>query len=474
MCSTRHLLRALVLALALSVVSVAAIAPRLRADGVPDRGAAQPLWATYPTCTMPLVNTGWDSRVTLPPYAGIAQPFGFTANVAACSLKVDPSYTFGRLEVVQWDAANLLPDPTTVALRSVALNSSNMAWNWLHVQMTPPLVTRAIAHVAGAPSASGALTYVGTYPYNSTSFRYTADGDPALPAGFYATGSGYHALAGAHPVHGLTLCGGDVGLQDLRVVQSVMATDTRLDWSRHDVLQRFRVPRRVRLHWVEFAYDSTATWYSFGSVSILRDGLAGASPPLELPPPLLSATFSASYETSPPSPAWHSHFDFDSSLVLEPDVDYWLLVTPANQFQLRAHALTGGEGADFTAGIGPMWSRNTNGQPWTLENARALSFRVIGDTASVVSVDDAPRRSPLELRATPNPSRGASMLAWSGATGRVKLEVLDARGRRVSDDVTLPAASGRWAWSATRSGRPLPAGLYFVRATDSEGRAAIA
>ncbi len=446
------------------------LAPRLRADAARDAG---PLWASYPTCSLPVVNTGWDSRITLPPYAGIAQPFGFIANVAACSLKVDPSYTFGRLELVQWDTANLMPDPTTVALRSVALNSSNMAWNWLHVQMSPPVVTRAIAHVAGPPSATGALTYTGTYPYNSTNFRYTADGDPSLPAGFYATGSGYQPLGGSHPVHGISLCGGDVALQDLRVVQSVMATDTKLGWSRHDVLQRFRVPRRVRLYWVEFAYDSALSWNSVGSVAILRDGMEGANPPLELPPSLLSASFASSYETSPPAAAWHGHFDFDSSLVLEPGVDYWLRVTPANQFQLRAHTVTGAEGPDFTAGIGPMWSRTQNGQPWNLEPA-ALSFRVIGDTTSVVGVDATPSRSPLELRATPNPSRGASVLTWSGARGRVKFEVLDARGRRVTADAFGAGASGQWTWTAARAGRPLPAGLYFVRATDSEGHAALA
>ncbi|MBK7368588.1 MAG: T9SS type A sorting domain-containing protein [Candidatus Eisenbacteria bacterium] len=141
---------------------------------------------------------------------------------------------------------------------------------------------------------------------------------------------------------------------------------------------------------------------------------------------------------------------------------------------MRAHALTGAEGADFTSSIGPMWTRSQNGQPWNLEAERALSFRVIGDTTSVVGVESTPRRSPLELRATPNPARGASVLAWSGAVGRVTLEVLDARGRRVADDAIVTGASGRYTWTASRSGRPLPAGLYFVRATDAEGHAALA
>ena len=42
----------------------------------------------------------------------------------------------------------------------------------------------------------------------------------------------------------------------------------------------------------------------------------------------------------------------------------------------------------------------------------------------------------------------------------------------MGDGVTLPAASGRWTWSASRAGKSLPRGLYFVRATDAEGHAA--
>ncbi|MBK7368589.1 MAG: hypothetical protein IPJ04_11955 [Candidatus Eisenbacteria bacterium] len=279
----RSLIRAFAVCAVATLLLGAALAPRLRADGARDTG---PLWASYPTCTLPFANTSWSTVITLPPYGRIAQPFPMNANLAACSLKVNPSYTFGRLDVVQWDAGQLQPDPTTVALRSVELNSSNMAWNWLHIQMSPPLVTRAIAHVAQSPSGSGAMVYTGNYPYNNTVFRYERAVTHAARGRLRRLGSA-DAAPGSHPVHGFSLCGGDASLQELRVVQSVMSTDVTLGFSYFDVLQRFRVPRRVRLQWVEFPVDSAMTWNSVGSVAILRDGMSGAFPPLEVPPALL-------------------------------------------------------------------------------------------------------------------------------------------------------------------------------------------
>lgn len=463
-----RVMRTIVLAAAATLLLGAALAPRLRADGARTTG---PLWASYPTCTLPFVDTGWDTTINLLPYSAIAQRFDFPGNIAACSLKVSPSYTFGRLDLVQWDAANLQPDPTTVALRSVNLNSSNMAWNWLHIAMSPPLVTSTIAHVADPPTTSGAMVYTGTYPYNTTYFRYLRDGSPSLPVGLWRTGSAWQELPGAHGVHGLSLCGGDALLQDLRIVQSVMGTDGMLPRVSYEALQRFRVPRAVRAYWVEVALDSAvADYYRIGEISVLRDGI-GATPPAEMPLPLVAA----SLWPQGPLPAWVSHFDFDSSLTLLPGVDYWLRVTTAHYYALRTHALTGAESADFTNGIGPLWMRYENGYNWLPLANRALSFRVIGDTTvSLVGVEPVPARASFALQATPNPARAGSVLAWSGAVGRVKLEVLDARGRRVSEGVTLPASAGRYAWPASRGGKPLPAGLYFVRATDSEGRAALA
>ncbi len=74
-------------------------------------------------------------------------------------------------------------------------------------------------------------------------------------------------------------------------------------------------------------------------------------------------------------------------------------------------------------------------------------------------------------RATPNPARDLALVRWSGATGEVRLEVLDARGRRVGTGVA--GAAGSWTWRIAPTGRrPLSAGVYFVRVTDGAGRRA--
>ncbi|MFN8587214.1 MAG: hypothetical protein U0704_05375 [Candidatus Eisenbacteria bacterium] len=460
-------LRSLAVAAACVLLACAAFAPRLRADAA--RGAG-PAWASYPTCTLPIVDTGWDTTIALPPYAVIAQQVPFHANIAACSLKVSPSYTFGRLDVVQWDPAALQPDPTTVALRSVSLNSSNMAWNWLHIPMSPPLVTKPLAHVADPPSNTGALVYTGTYAYNATYFRYQRDGDPSMPTGYWRYGYPWQPLPGPHGVHGVSICGGDPALQDLRVAQSVMHTDAMIPRTYYEALQRFRVPKRVRLQWAEVALDSlTGQYYSIGSVSVLRGGI-GSTPPPEMP----VADVTASLWVTTPLPAWASHFDFDSSMVLEPGEDYWLRVTTAHYYALRAHAITGNEGADFASGVGPLWLRFENGYNWLPAVGKSLAFRIIGDTIGVTDAGAVPRRSPLELRCSPNPARGFAQLAWSGAERGVRLDVLDARGRRVGGVADVPGASGTWGWTAVATGRPLAPGLYFVRATDRAGHSAIA
>jgi hypothetical protein len=76
------------------------------------------------------------------------------------------------------------------------------------------------------------------------------------------------------------------------------------------------------------------------------------------------------------------------------------------------------------------------------------------------------------LRVSPNPSRGSALLSWSGSPGPVRLDVHDAQGRRVGG---VTSARGEWLWGGARDdGGPLPAGMYFVRATDVAGRVASA
>jgi len=78
---------------------------------------------------------------------------------------------------------------------------------------------------------------------------------------------------------------------------------------------------------------------------------------------------------------------------------------------------------------------------------------------------------PLSLRVAPNPSAGAAFVSWSGAAGPLHVDVLDAQGRRVGGMSGVTGSEGRWLWSGARDdGRPMPAGVYFVRAGDGLGR----
>jgi hypothetical protein len=77
----------------------------------------------------------------------------------------------------------------------------------------------------------------------------------------------------------------------------------------------------------------------------------------------------------------------------------------------------------------------------------------------------------LRLAAGPNPATSAALVRWSGAAGSARIEVLDARGRRVATHEGA-GDSGSWLWRGVDDGgEPLPAGVYFVRALDREGTA---
>lgn len=242
-----------------------------------------------------------------------------------------------------------------------------------------------------------------------------------------------------------------------------------MDSTRYQLVQRFRVPRSVRLQWVELALTRARYGYGDGAVAIL-DGADGASPPASISP-LVSTSFYPSYMWS--GPGWTTPNDFDSLLVLHPNHDYWLR-DDGSRLPFGAHALTGSEGADFTAGVGPFWSRANASDAWTAETGRALSLRADHDTTSLAAVEPPPARGALRLEVSPNPSRGTSVLSWSGASGAVRFEVLDARGRRVASHTGGAAGAGQWTWSMAGAGKPLPAGLCFVRATDEAGHSVVA
>ena len=69
-------------------------------------------------------------------------------------------------------------------------------------------------------------------------------------------------------------------------------------------------------------------------------------------------------------------------------------------------------------------------------------------------------------RIEPNPMREQVRIPFGQPkAGRVRLQVLDLMGRRIANlaDEPLPAGSFSRSWDGRSSGRPVPAGLYFVR-----------
>jgi hypothetical protein len=257
-------------------------------------------------------------------------------------------------------------------------------------------------------------------------------------------------------------------------MQSVVSTNTFLDTSYAELIQRFRVPVETRLSWVELAFGLVNPRSPFvpGDIAIL-DAQGSATPPQTPPTPLVSALMKTAIWYIP---VWDSHLAFDHVITLEPCHDYWLLVGTRHCYGVYGRMRTGSEGPDFPAGIGPFYTRKTDTDAWSELPGQTLCFRLIGEPTG--SAADVPREMPasigLRLRVMPNPVRGTALVHWSGAVGAVRLEVLDIRGRRIGAGNGLAVGAGDWSWRAARAdGRPLPAGVYFVRATDGAGHVAV-
>jgi hypothetical protein len=487
-----------------SVLAIAAFAPR-----AVGRAPAEPLVLAHPACDLLLQSSEGAEPFGVGQTAGVNQPIG-GGNIAACSLKVDASWSSARLELVQWDPLTLLPDPSTVALRTRSFDPSAIQYSRTRADFFPPVVTRSVPHVAEPPRLTTAIDWRATL--SATTLRYNPDGPAEIPAALqYGAGGGARSpLPGAHPVLAHAVCGSDEAVQRLQIIQSVMTTTVHSDSDCFDLIQRFRVPVHARLHWVEVAFDTRpAPGYPTGQPILLAvtepgiailDAAGQKEPPVELPWPLVQAPFTGFTG----SPGWVSHMGFDNQIVLEPGHDYWLLARVAQRFSLFTRVMTGAEGPDFTENIGPFFKRTTDSAPWQAIRGRSLSFRMIGEPTGTRALPrgrqrgqplgdrqpgttDPPARpepstttasgaqrepARLTLGVAPNPSKGASFVSWSGASGSLRLEVLDAQGRRVAG-IERAGAEGRWLWSGAREdGSPLPAGVYFMRGTDGAGRVA--
>ena len=467
---TRRAIARVVPALAvLALLAVAAAAPP------PGIGPAVPS-QFYPGCDLLLDSGGGDSSYTYAVDHGITQPLPAGITAAACSLRTDilSSYNVSlylRTTLREWDPLTLAPAAGTIALRTLSYDLSRSAFSGVaRMPFVPPLVTRSVDRVAEPMRLTTALDFE-CVPYSNGSFRtyYDPAAVSTMPAARVIGAGGVRGpLPGAHPVIAHAVCGGDDDLQQLRVAQSVVRQDLLLSASPGELVQRFRVPEPVELRWIELALGvPTVQGYIPALVGIV-DASNLATPTQPMPAPLVEASFAHYYNTQP---QWASHYDLDHTIVLQPFHDYWLWVRSAQAHAFYARQLTGSEGADFTANIGAFYTRPIDGDPWKLESSQALDFRIIGRPLSSVGVAPLRGTDSFTLRIAPNPTRTQPEVRWSGAVGPVKLEVLDARGRRVATGEG--GAAGTWRMTRGVGSAPLPAGVYFVHARDSAGGHAV-
>ena len=469
----RFLTRAFPALAVLALLCLAAAAPG------PTVGLAPPS-QYFPGCNLLLDTGGGDSTYEFIVDHGITQPLPAGITAAGCSLQTDlvgpDIYTkYLRVSLREWDPLTLAPSASTIALRTSTYDLSRASSYGLEgvppVTFYPPLVTRSVDHVAEPSRLTTALDFE-CVPYSGGSFR--AHYDPAavssMPAARVIGPGGVRGpLPGAHPVIAHALCGGDGDLQQLRVAQSVMRQDVLLSASPAELVQRFRVPEPVELRWIELALGVPEFQGFVPAIVGIVDAAGVATPVQLMPMSLVEATFAHYYNSMP---RWGSHYDFDHTVVLQPFHDYWLSVRSAQSHAFFARQLTGSESADFTANIGALYARPDSGASWSPQNGQALDFRIVGRPLSSLGVAPPRRTDSFALRVAPNPAHALPEATWSGAVGPVKLEVLDARGRRVA--AGEGGAAGTWQVTrGAQGGATLPVGVYFLHARDSAGGHAV-
>ncbi len=460
------------------VLSAAALAALVLVTGPPAAPAAErpgpaPDVTSFANCGLVVEQGGSDDSVTLARGGGLTQPIATGINVLSSALGASTTLSRAWAELLEWDPVARIPDPTKIALRARGLET----WDFLHppvlIGWSPPLVTRCGAHLAEAPRTTVALDYVNSVAGYAANFHYQADGPAEVPEAYaYSTWptTARVPLAGAHPVLDHVLCGGDSALQALSVCQSVVTPNYTLDSTWAELIQRFRVPVETRLHWIELGYTSIFVRDPFvqGAIAIV-DAEWWSDPPVALPAVLVEAPLQVARWWSP---VWDSHLPFDRVVTLEPGHDYWLWVAVRHCYGFYSRRKTGREGPDFLADIGSFQVRTSPTGPWVEKPDQTLCFKLIGEPSGATR---APAPSGVRLRVSPNPVRGGVAIGWAVATGGVRFEVLDAHGRRVGESRGFPGATGDWPWDGTGGdGRALPAGVYFVRATDGAGRHAVA
>ena len=464
-----------------ALLCLAAAAPQPRGAGPAPPPQAQP------PCDDFAIAVAGDDSVMLMTRMGVEQVLPAGMSVAACSLRAVAVYgSFMTLRMREWDPTTLAPDPDAIALRQTFFNGSSLLYTGGKLPRTmfvPPIVVNSVPGVAEPPKPHVAMELVADYGYwqNEPRVYFTREGPPELPAAVKINAdSTREPLPGPHPVLAHAVCAGDSDLAALRVVQSVSRADVKPFPAPKEFLQRFRVPQQTELRWIQlvlaelfFPYfqraGDEAPMMGVRGLPVLAviDGDDMATPEPDMPTPMVEASFATFGFMS-----WVTTQDLDRTVMLEPGHDYWIWVRDAASATFMNRRVHGDEPLSFAYGVGPYFGRTDSAGTWIRAADQVLVFRIVGKPTAPPPPPPAPPRptaSAFALSTTPNPAQGIVRVDWSGALGPVRFEVIDARGRRVSEG--SGGAAGTWTWPGTdRDGRAVASGIYFVRARDSAGQ----
>lgn len=465
-------------AIAVSVLlCLAAAAPSRQAGPAPPTQLQKP-------CDDFASAVAGDSTASLTGPGGFEQALPAGMSVAACSLRtsVRSPWSGANMELREWDPTTLAPDPDAIALRRFFFDPSRIIWNGNKLPratFVPPVVVGSVSGVAEPPKPHVAMQLRGAgSTFQPFTVFFNPDGPAELPAAVrLGAGDSRGVLPGPHPVLAHAVCAGDTDLAALRVVQGVSRTDVKPFPAPKEFLQRFRVPQEVELRWIELglaevfnpyfaqAGDEPSLWFGAAlPVLAVIDGDDMPAPEPDVPSPLIEARLLPFADK-----AWISHQDLDHTVTLEPDHDYWIWVRDAAQTTFFNRRVHGDEPPAFVSGVGPYFARHDTAGPWNQAADQVLAFRIVGRPIAPPAPPPGRAAAAFALSTTPNPAPGSVRVSWSGAVGPVRFEVMDARGRRVSEG--SGGAAGSWTWPGTdRDGRAVASGIYFVRARDSAGQ----
>lgn len=358
------------------------------------------------------------------------------------------------------------PGEAYIPFATVTLTAETGAGAWQDGTFDRPIIVGAVTGTAEAGDVDLVIREE-VRQAGRSKVAYVPSGPVTLTAAYVETGGGIEPLPGDHPVLGHVVTSTRTAeLDGPWVIQQAFTYGGPITRASTTIqlLQVFRVPTEARADWVEIAIPGGQSQAPPMEVGLF-DPEGGAL----LPGPI-QVTHTASIEWLSEMEArssFHDAHPFHDAPVLVPGRDYWLVLQTFGAWTTGlGHATTTPEG------LGGLYTRPDTQGEWTELPGEHLLFRLIGTPTGAVGVTRPVARAEFAVRTEPNPFSSELSFAWSGGTGRVRIEIFDLAGRRVRDVRDAgPAIEGTWVWRGDDDGgRSLRAGAYFARVTPAGGR----